>query len=452
MKSLPAILSVTFLSLTLTNCSLSREEMASRVKPSILKIFYRNQPGHENDFLVARKTEIYTQLREAYGLKKDGKRLLGTEKGKVGDVTGVRVFSGDVDSALVAFEPERGKSDDPTLKIGSLDSLKISNYIFISGFLRRGGKVVSQFMEGTVSPDFGYLKESLSNLEWQTFRQAEERLETGFQGWTFSRYIPINFLWQSKFYSVCISGFNSWVLFLAGVILGGGIVYFGLRYFQLPGVAKQRQRELERQLKDEQLTRQQIEETLNSVQNTDIQTQREWEWPLECERDKTEEVETLAQRPSEFNKSQYIEYYSYVDVPLVSAVGVDYTRLCDLLVTKQWKEADLETWKVMLKVAGRELKGCLRVKDVENFPSLDLSTIDKLWVKYSSGKFGFSVQKQIYQNLVDIQESESEAWKAFGDKVGWRRGGEWLSYDRMTFSDQHYMGHLPGIWVELRED
>ena len=447
MKSLLAILSVTFLSLTLTNCSLSREEMASRVRPSIPKIFYRNQPGNENDFLVARKTEIYTQLREAYGLKKDGKRLLGTEKGKVGDVTGVRVFSGDVDSALVAFEPERGKSDDPTLKIGSLDSLKISNYIFISGFLRRGGKI-----EGTVSPDFGYLKESLSNLEWQTFRQAEERLETGFQGWTFSRYIPINFLWQSKFYSVCISGFNSWVLFLAGVILGGGIVYFGLRYFQLPGVAKQRQRELERQLKDEQLSRQRIEETLNSVQNTDIQTQREWEWPLECERDKTEEVETLAQRPSEFNKSQYIEYYSYVDVPLVSAVGVDYTRLCDLLVTKQWKEADLETWKVMLKVAGRELKGCLRVKDVENFPSLDLSTIDKLWVKYSSGKFGFSVQKQIYQNLVDIQESESEAWEAFGDKVGWRRGGEWLSYDRMTFSDQHYMGHLPGIWVELRED
>lgn len=45
----------------------------------------------------------------------------------------------------------------------------------------------------------------------------------------------------------------------------------------------------------------------------------------------------------------------------------------------------------MLKVVGRELKGWLRVKDVENFFFLDLSMIDKFWVKYSNGKFGFFI-------------------------------------------------------------
>ena len=67
------------------------------------------------------------------------------------------------------------------------------------------------------------------------------------------------------------------------------------------------------------------------------------------------------------------------DVPLVSAVGVDYTKLRDLLVAKNWKEADLETDKRMLEVAGRESQGWLEVEDVENFPCQDLGTIiDKL--------------------------------------------------------------------------
>ena len=36
---------------------------------------------------------------------------------------------------------------------------------------------------------------------------------------------------------------------------------------------------------------------------------------------------------------------------------------------------------------------------MKNFPCQDLGTIDKLWVEYSDGKFGFSVQKKIYQDL-----------------------------------------------------
>ena len=44
-------------------------------------------------------------------------------------------------------------------------------------------------------------------------------------------------------------------------------------------------------------------------------------------------------------------------VPLRSEIGVDYSRLRYLLRAKQWREADEETWQVILKAAQRERHG-----------------------------------------------------------------------------------------------
>ena len=84
---------------------------------------------------------------------------------------------------------------------------------------------------------------------------------------------------------------------------------------------------------------------------------------------------------------------------VISAVGMDYINLRNLLAAKKWKEADEETRRVMLKVAGREEGGWLDRKSIDKFPCEDLRTIDQLWVKYSNGRFGFSVQERIYQSL-----------------------------------------------------
>ena len=135
------------------------------------------------------------------------------------------------------------------------------------------------------------------------------------------------------------------------------------------------------------------------------------------------------------------------EVSLVSAKGVDYRRLRDLLKAKKWKESDEETYKVMLKVASRESEGWLRAVDASNFSCQDLGTIDKLWVKYSNGKFGFSVQKQIYESLGRTNRINSGFGKKFGDKLGWRKEGEWLNYSELTFSEEHYVGHHP--WFHL---
>ena len=207
-------------------------------------------------------------------------------------------------------------------------------------------------------------------------------------------------------------------------------------------VTKTIQRELERQLRDEQLRGQEVEGRLNSLQNYQTQAQQRLERQLELESGKGQEVELMPQREGQV-QPLVIEARSYGDVPLVSAVGVDYTKLHDLLAAKKWKEADLETDKRMLEVAGRESQGWFRLEDVENFPCLDLGTIDKLWIKYSNGKFGFSVQKQIYLSVGGTKEYDQKVWEAFGDKVGWRQGSLWLNYSELTFTEKHCTGHLP---------
>jgi serine/threonine protein kinase len=145
------------------------------------------------------------------------------------------------------------------------------------------------------------------------------------------------------------------------------------------------------------------------------------------------------------------------DVELKSSVGMDYRKLRDLLKAGKWKEADEETARVMLAVAKREKEGWLDINNIDNFPCADLRTIDQLWVKYSDGKFGFSVQKRIYQGLGGTREYKGDIWENFGDKVGWRKGGDWLYYNDITFDRQAPEGHLPFKfdgelgWLERRE-
>jgi eukaryotic-like serine/threonine-protein kinase len=134
----------------------------------------------------------------------------------------------------------------------------------------------------------------------------------------------------------------------------------------------------------------------------------------------------------------------------VSAVGMNYTQLRDLLKDGKWQEADAETTRVMLAVVGKENDGCLSEKDIENFPCEDMRTIDKLWLKYSQGHFGFSVQNRIYQSLVKNAHSQPEVWDKFGDVVGWRQDNKWMYYDDLTFTINAPVAHLPGgiFWFD----
>jgi hypothetical protein len=122
-----------------------------------------------------------------------------------------------------------------------------------------------------------------------------------------------------------------------------------------------------------------------------------------------------------------------------------YQQLKTYLKNGQWREADEETTRLMLLIAKREDEGWLDVESIEQFPCEELLTLDKLWVDYSKGKFGFSVQKKIWIDCGGIPGKYNlRAYKQFADQVGWRRSGNWLSYGDLTFlleGSKH--GHLP---------
>jgi uncharacterized caspase-like protein len=123
-------------------------------------------------------------------------------------------------------------------------------------------------------------------------------------------------------------------------------------------------------------------------------------------------------------------------VELKSEKGADYTPLRELLKAQKWKEADGETARIMLEVAGRTQEGWLNSESIEEFPCADLRTLDQLWVKSSGGRFGFSVQKRIYHE-------ENKNWERFGDRVGWRVHDKWLYYEGLTLNLSAPEGHLP---------
>jgi hypothetical protein len=132
-----------------------------------------------------------------------------------------------------------------------------------------------------------------------------------------------------------------------------------------------------------------------------------------------------------------------------SETGIDYTELRDLLAAGKWKEADQETAQRMCEVMGRQQEGWLRVEDIQQFPCADLRTIDQLWVKYSDGKFGFSVQKTIWEEE-GRPTSSWKNWDRFCVRVGWkdRQPTRYVEYQELNFSlPNSPRGELPAVVV-----
>lgn len=170
------------------------------------------------------------------------------------------------------------------------------------------------------------------------------------------------------------------------------------------------------------------------------------------ERRSQQQAERLKQQ--ELERQQQIRSKQEVDrkrqqdhpqQPSPKASGVDYAHLETLLKAGKWKEADQETAKQMCQIMGRQSKGWLQIEDIEQFPCADLRTIDQLWVKHSNGKFGFSVQKKIWDEC-GSPTKYNKHWEKFGEAVGWHSKGleaSVISYDEITFDISASQGHLP---------
>jgi serine/threonine protein kinase len=127
--------------------------------------------------------------------------------------------------------------------------------------------------------------------------------------------------------------------------------------------------------------------------------------------------------------------------PTEISISTKYQKLEQYLADSKWKAADKETRRLILQLAGRKEEGSLDINSITNVPAEDLLTIDKLWVKHSKGRFGFSVQKNIWLECGGGDDYETA--NKIADLTGWRVNQEWLDYDESTFSLEAPVGHLP---------
>ncbi|MGB3262780.1 MAG: GUN4 domain-containing protein [Microcoleus sp.] len=200
---------------------------------------------------------------------------------------------------------------------------------------------------------------------------------------------------------------------------------------------------------------------------------------------------TQASKASSQNYTNQVDYSNLEVISLDSSVSAhyNYTHLRDLLAEGKWKEANKETGRLMLAVgyltAEKKVRDgewthadpredCLDFRNLWYFPCKDLCTIDRLWLKYSNGRFGFSVQKRIISELgedtisficssnTSYQEGlkKRELRGSFERRIGWytpdsedsagRRTSNLKTYNDLTFSMQAPHGHLPtaNYWQE----
>jgi hypothetical protein len=126
-------------------------------------------------------------------------------------------------------------------------------------------------------------------------------------------------------------------------------------------------------------------------------------------------------------------------VPLKSDCGINYHSLQQSLIKREFQAADLLTIQKMCKMAGEQAvqRKWLYFTEVENFPVQDLQTIDNLWVVHSEGKFGFSVQRELWLGV-------GRNWESLWPKIGWKDGNKWTRYPgEFTWDLSAPRGHLP---------
>ncbi|MFK8183430.1 MAG: GUN4 domain-containing protein [Phormidesmis sp.] len=115
-----------------------------------------------------------------------------------------------------------------------------------------------------------------------------------------------------------------------------------------------------------------------------------------------------------------------------------YAKLEALLQTGKWKEADTETYELMIRTVGKEPGQGFSAEELRTFPCEELLRIDELWVKYSNGHFGFSVQKEIWVSVGGKLDGsyDFETWHKLANTVGWL-------HQKFSLSESK-KGELPG--------
>jgi len=122
-----------------------------------------------------------------------------------------------------------------------------------------------------------------------------------------------------------------------------------------------------------------------------------------------------------------------------SEVGFDYSPLQRYLLNESYEDADRFTSSKLRELAGEKAvkRGYVYFSEVDSIPGIDLSTLNKLWIVYSRGKFGFTVQAKI---LDSVGGRYDKLWP----RIGWKKDGIWTRYPKsFDWSIEAPNGHMP---------
>lgn len=126
-------------------------------------------------------------------------------------------------------------------------------------------------------------------------------------------------------------------------------------------------------------------------------------------------------------------------VPLQSERGINYVPLQAALAQQDFQVADRLTIEKLCELAGglATQRKWLYFTEVQTFPTADLQTINALWLVHSEGKFGFSVQRELWLGV-------GKNWEKLWYQIGWKNGNSWTRYPQeFTWSLDAPKGHLP---------
>eukprot|EP00968_Pinguiococcus_pyrenoidosus_P004857 scaffold312_cov256-Pinguiococcus_pyrenoidosus.AAC.12 len=142
------------------------------------------------------------------------------------------------------------------------------------------------------------------------------------------------------------------------------------------------------------------------------------------------------------------EAVSVPDIPkeLPSGAGYDHLPLAQALREQDFQKADQITRDSLIALAGEKARERQYVywTEVKDIPNEDMATMERLWLLFSDGKFGYTVQKKIWR----LQKGDFEQ---FCRKIGWNtKDGEierklkWFGVSEFIYDKEKApRGHLP---------
>jgi serine/threonine protein kinase len=150
------------------------------------------------------------------------------------------------------------------------------------------------------------------------------------------------------------------------------------------------------------------------------------------------------------------------DITSIMLFGIPYqSELKEALSFGQWQEGDRLTNKIILELAAKDKIAKLTANDISQISCEVWIAIDQAWMQASNNRFGWNVQKQVWQDLggkliytEDTYWQFADVYEKFSDRVGWRKPRWlklgispkiWRKYENLIFEINAPRGHLPSL-------